>query len=65
MFGWRKGGGGQSQLAAADVARWLAKHAREVKSIDRESGILFFRASMALDAEQERHRLLVGDTIRQ
>jgi phage terminase Nu1 subunit (DNA packaging protein) len=62
MFGFAKT---RPTLNASDVARWLAKHARDVAANSREDAVLFARASLALSSEQERLQLLVGEVLRQ
>lgn len=49
MFGFAET---RPQLDASDVARWLAKHARDVAANNREEAMLYARASLALSGEQ-------------
>lgn len=62
MFGFGKV---QRELSAGEVARWLARHARDVSSNSREDAMLYGRASLALSTEQERQVALVNDFLAQ
>jgi len=62
MFGFGKQ---DRELSAADVAKWLAKHARDVQSNSREDAHLYARTSLALSTEVERQVALVNDFLAQ
>lgn len=47
MFGFAK----VEKLSASDVARWLAKHAGEVRGVDAGHAMLYAKASLALSDE--------------
>lgn len=62
MFGFGKV---QRELSAGEVAQWLAKHARDVRTNSTEDAMLYGRASLALSTEQERRVALVNDFLSQ
>lgn len=63
MFGWGKQA--VRELSASEVAKWLARHARDVRSNSAEDSMLYARTSLALSTEHERQVALVNDFLAQ
>lgn len=62
MFGFKRA---EQVLSCREVAQWLAKHARDVRTNSSEDAMLYGRASLALSTEQERQVALVNDFLAQ
>lgn len=62
MFGFGKA---QRELSCNEVAQWLAKHARDVRTSSTEDAMMYARTSLALSSEHERHVALVNDFLAQ
>jgi precorrin-3B methylase len=63
MFGFGKKA--ERELSAREVAQWLAKHAKDVRTNSAEDAQLYGRASLALATEREREVAMVNDCLAQ